>query len=609
MILIKNYNIPIWQIILAFLLISISSKAIAQISDADIDSFKIKDYRENLYISTDRDIYITGEKIWLKAYKMKGLTSIPSDLSKVVYAELLDSSNNPVNQIKIWVSGTSGSTGFRLSDTLSSGNYLIRAYTKWMLNYSEDLFFYKTITILNPFKNIDKLINHSKEQNTRSDFSSPAGVQAAERLINNENGSNLIIKIEPQKDKYLTREKVKIDISVTDMAGNPVETDLSISVVKPQLFNIDRINPLYRLNNLHNMSYSDTIKNSQRTVPDHLPEIEGPLLSGIIKNKTTNEPLKNIDISLSLVGKKSRCQFVKTNDKGEFNFVIREQNSFSELVIQPLSSEMSDSYVELSQPFCSTFNGNKPGIFYLDSSKTESINNAVINMQINNIYEPFRQKGPTIPIHAVTGDFYGKPDRRIKMSDYIELKNIREIVKEILPEIVIYRKNKKYSFKIINSYPYQPFENQALILVDGVPVYDIENLLNVSSKDLERIDIINRRYFFSDYIFDGIVSFTTKKGDLSALESDNSVYRQVFEGYSPLYNFYSPDYGIDSLRESRIPDFRNTLYWKPDLESTRDGKASVEFFTSDESGVYTIIVEGISSTGKTGFYNIPLLIK
>jgi hypothetical protein len=606
----KNYKIHIWQILLTFLFISISSNAVAQIAYADIDSFKIKNYQEKLYISTDRDIYITGEKIWLKAYKMNGLTGIPSDLSKVVYAELLDSSNNPVNQIKIWVTGTSGSTGFRLSDTLSSGNYLIRAYTKWMLNYSEDLFFYKPITILNPFKNIDKLINHSGEQNAVSDFSSPAGVQAEEGLINNENANHIIIKIELQKKEYQARDKVNIDISVTDVAGNPVETDLSISVVKLQLLNIDRMNPLHRFENLPDSGDRDAIKHFLKTIPDHLPEIEGPLLSGIIKNKTTNEPLKNIDISFSLVGKTARCQFVKTNDKGEFNFVIREQLGVSDLVIQPLSGEMSDSYVELSQPFYNTFNEKKPDLFYLDSSKTESINNAIISMQISNMYEPFRQQKQAEPINTtVKGDFYGKPDRRIKMSDYIELKNIREIVKEILPEIMIIRRNKKYSFKIINSYPYQPFENQALILIDGVPVNDIENLLDVSSKDMERIDIINRRYFFSDYIFDGIVSFTTKKGNLSALESDNSVYRQVFEGYTPQYNFYSPDYGIDSLTKSRIPDFRNTLYWKPDLKSARDGKVSAEFFTSDESGVYTIIVEGISSAGKTGFYSIPILIK
>jgi hypothetical protein len=195
------------------------------------------------------------------------------------------------------------------------------------------------------------------------------------------------------------------------------------------------------------------------------------------------------------------------------------------------------------------------------------------------------------------------------MSDYIEMRNIREIVKEILPDIMVIRKNKKYSFKIINSYPYQPFENQALILVDGVPVYDIENLLNVSSKDLEKIDIIFRRYYFSDYIFDGIVSFTTKKGDMSALESDKTGSRQVFEGYNPRYYFYSPHYSIDSLRKSHIPDFRNTLYWKPDLKSTADGKATIEFFTSDESGFYTIVVEGISSEGKTGFYSTRLHVK
>jgi hypothetical protein len=105
------------------------------------------------------------------------------------------------------------------------------------------------------------------------------------------------------------------------------------------------------------------------------------------------------------------------------------------------------------------------------------------------------------------------------------------------------------------------------------------------------------------------VSFTTKKGNMSALESDKFVYRQVFEGYKPKYDFYSPDYSIDSLRVSHIPDFRNTLFWKPDLKSAADGKASVMFFTSDETCVYTIIVEGITTAGEKGLYSFPLNVK
>jgi hypothetical protein len=606
----KNFGIRIFQIIVIFLFISINSKTVAQNSTADIDTFNILNYQEKIIVQTDRDIYITGEKVWLKAYKINKLTGTPSGFSKIVYVELLDSLSNPVNQEKVWITGTSGDTGFRLSDTLNSGNYLIRAYTKWMLNFSEDLFFYKTLIVINPFKNTEKLVNETLENIPGSSFPALTENQASTGLISNNNGSNLIINVQPQKEKYLPREKVKLDISVTDRAGNPVETDLSVSVIKPSLLNQDRKNPLPINDNLPLTFDQGLLNNSAKAIPDHLPEIEGPLLIGTIKNKITNEPLKNIDISLSLVGKTSICQFVKTNDKGEFHFVLREQYGLSELVIQPLSSDISTSYVELNQPFCNTYNLNKAGVFVFDSSKTESINNAIISMQINNMYEPFRQKKQIVPLNPTgNADFYGKPDRRITMSDYVELRNIREIVKEILPDMTVIRKNRKYSLKIINSYPYKPFENQALILVDGVPVYDIENLLTVSSKELQKIDIIYRRYYFSDYIFDGIVSFTSKKGDMSALESDKTGYRQVFEGYKPLYYFYSPDYSIDSLKSSRIPDFRNTLYWKPDLKSAVNGKTSVEFYTSDESGLYTVIVEGISLTGKTGYYTIPLLVK
>lgn len=230
-------------------------------------------------------------------------------------------------------------------------------------------------------------------------------------------------------------------------------------------------------------------------------------------------------------------------------------------------------------------------------------------MQINNIYEQARREKQSGQNFTGRGDFYGKADKSVKLSDFIELTNIREIVKEILPDLMVIKRNRKNSFKIVNSYPFQPFENQALILVDGVPVYDIEGLLNVPAKSMERVDIINTRYFFSDNVFDGIVSFVTKKGDLSVLEYDNSVYRQIFDGYKQKNDFYSPDYSSDYLKASRIPDFRNTLYWNPDLKFTPGNNASVEFFTSDEAGIYTIIVEGRTEKGQTGFYSTQLLVR
>lgn len=628
----KIYSINIRQFLLFLLSISANIASAGQISNLDIDTNSVKNYQEKLVVRTDRNIYLTGEMIWLKVYKMNALTGTPSDVSKVVYLELLDSLNNPVSQLKIPVFGASGSTGFRLSDTISSGNYLMRAYTKWMLNYSENQFFYKTLTIINPFKNIENLPVHPVSGNGGTGLSVRIENNSVQGKINNERGDLFNIKVEPDKEEYLKRERVKLNISVTTDSGDPVVADMSVSIIKRSLFSTGNLNYQNELRTISSAEYfkadsnfkvldnrlvsylddrneRNRVRLSMGLLPAYLPEIEGQLITGTIRNKTSNEPVKNTDISLSFVGKTARCQFVKTNDKGEFYFVVNDHYGISELVIQPLIREISDCYVDLPQPFCNTFNEIKPGMFFLDSSKMESINNAIVSMQINNIYDPYRQGSHLTSINTAKYDFFGKSDRGVKMSDYITLTNIREVVKEILPDLILVKKNKRYSFRIVNNYPFQPFENQALILVDGVPVYDVENLLNVSSKDIEKIDIITTRYYFSENTFDGIISFVTKRGDLSALGNDNSVYRQVFDGYQHQYDYYSPDYSSDSLKISHIPDFRNTLFWKPDLKSSVDGTASVEFYTSDEPGEYLILVEGLSSDGKTGFKSIPLLVK
>ena len=339
----------------------------------------------------------------------------------------------------------------------------------------------------------------------------------------------------------------------------------------------------------------------------YLPETEGQLINGMIRYKITGEPLTNTDISLAFVGKSARCHFTKTDEYGTFNFIVSE-TGLNEMVIQPLLSEPNECYVEINQPFISKFSKYELPSLYLDSSKIKAINNVIIGMQVNNIYMPFRQNIAE-PFKYVSPDFYGNPENTIRMSDYIELTSIREVVKEIIPNVYTLRQNGKYDFKLVNKFRGQPFENKPLVLVDGVPVYDIEKVLNISSKEIERADITNTRYYFSENVFDGIVSFITRKGNLEAMEFDNSIFRQVYEGYENQNVFYSPDYNTDLMKKSRIPDFRNTLYWNPVIHTGSDGKAEVEFYTSDESGEFTIIVEGITSEGKTGFSSATLIVK
>jgi MG2 domain len=569
----------------------------------DTKDSDIKNYKEEVFIRTDRDIYISGEEVWFKVYTLDGLTHSPDDLSKVVYLELLDKNNFPLRQVKIKTEKSSGSASFTLPDNISSGNYLIRAYTNWMKNFSTDEFFYRTISVINPFESIDHIkippdTKSSDSVNTKigalahGNIYDSDGNQIIKRSSAGYNSRVINYKITLDKPDYVSRELIRMQISATDMSGNPVQANLSVSVAKSGVVNSSGLSSFYRTGSVDSRIH-------RVEGPENLAELEGHIISGYLRLKATDEPLKKTDLSLSFVGKTTRCQFTKTDDKGAFNFVVKE-SGLNEIVIQPLSPDIAGYYIELNQPFSSIFSKFKPAEFYLDSSRLEKINKVIIGMQVNNIYEPFRQTKSEKSTNVIP-DFYGKPESTIIMADYIELTSLKEVVKELLPNVYTLKQNGKHDFKLINKFRGQPFENKPLILVDGVPVYDFEKVLSINSKDIERAEIINTRYFISGNVFDGLVSFITKKGNLGVMEFDNSIFRQAYEGCQVQNSFYSPNYSVVGSKDKHIPDFRNTLYWEPDSHTGKDGKAEVEFFTSDESSDYEIVVEGISSDGSKGY--------
>ncbi|RLD28862.1 MAG: hypothetical protein DRI73_11295 [Bacteroidetes bacterium] len=576
---------------------------------AESSENNIKNYREELYIQTDRDLYIIGEQVWLKVFKLDALNNKPNNLSKVVYIELINSAGFPVKQIKISSRKKSESVSFNLSDTLSSGNYLLRAYTNWMKNYNQKDFAFKNISIINPF-NPPGGIKIQKEE------------PVIDLLHYYPEGERIILSIEPDKTKYGSREKVRVEVKATDRKGKPIETDLSVSVTKSFLINETRTNIDNRHKHLSSLKTgisSDTLigindkplsftssnpdfmnqPNFTKTGHHYLPELEGNIISGTLISSTTEKPEKNKDVVFSLVGQVAKCQFYKTNDSGDFHFVMNE-TGVQEIVIQTLKAGSGDYFIELEPDFTNSSNHALPGPFYLDTSKLEKLNKSIISMQVENIYQAYRQDDQNLALVNDSINFYGDPENSVEISDFINLTTVREVIKEIVPHVTARKKDGKILFHITNDIIGQHFENDPFVIVDGIPFNDVEQILNMRSADLERIDVLNLKYFIDGQIFDGIISFVTKKGNLEILDFDYSIFRQAYTGYNKKVKFNSPNYRIDSLKNSRIPDFRNTLYWNPDLHMQKDGTLSFEFFTSDEPGSYTILIEGISPDGDTG---------
>lgn len=109
---------------------------------------------EKTYIHTDKDIYINGETIWYKAYLVNGVTHAISDQSKVVYLELLNTTDSVLVKQKLFVHNFSASGQIDIPENIQPGNYTIRAYTRYMLNDKNPVLFSKQITIWVPQNNL-----------------------------------------------------------------------------------------------------------------------------------------------------------------------------------------------------------------------------------------------------------------------------------------------------------------------------------------------------------------------------------------------------------------------------------------------------------------------
>ncbi len=50
--------------------------------------------------------------------------------------------------------------------------------------------------------------------------------------------------------------------------------------------------------------------------------------------------------------------------------------------------------------------------------------------------------------------------------------------------------------------------------------------------------------------------------------------------------------------DSPEPDFRTTIYWKPDVHFSAQGEAVVEFYAADTPTTYRVVGEGVTGIGK-----------
>lgn len=106
--------------------------------------------QEKVHLHTDKNEYLSGEKIWFKAYVVNALSHEPVAISEYVYVELADVSNVTLKRVKIKVDNGNYYGHVDIPSDAKQGIYTLRAYTMFMSNAGVDYFFRKPLIIINP---------------------------------------------------------------------------------------------------------------------------------------------------------------------------------------------------------------------------------------------------------------------------------------------------------------------------------------------------------------------------------------------------------------------------------------------------------------------------
>lgn len=214
-------------------------------------------------------------------------------------------------------------------------------------------------------------------------------------------------------------------------------------------------------------------------------------------------------------------------------------------------------------------------------------------MQVRDVYNQPIQTTQTI---TDSSSFYGTAQEEYTLNDYTRFPLMEEVMREYVKGVRLRKNNDRFIFKVVNGTRNIVYDNEPLVLLDGVPVFDTDKLMTLDPLKVMQIDVVTGKYFLGAQFFDGIVSFKTYTGDLAGFPIDPKAFTLDYDALERRSEFFSPKYESPAQLESRLPDPRQLLCWVPDFTFANQ-REELTFYTSDQPGTYQVIIQGISEQG------------
>jgi alpha-2-macroglobulin-like protein len=410
------------------------------------------------------------------------------------------------------------------------------------------------------------------------------GIARAERLAFINKHKQMNISIQTEKEKYLPREKVKMTLSVKDARGLPMPANLSMAVVNDQLISFaddKQGNILSQL--LLQQDINQKIEepafyfNEKEPKADkaldmvmltsgwrrftwekimaedfQFPTIKYPgekaLLSGTVMDAQTGKPLANTTIKIL-----NRIEYT-SDENGKFSITKLDLSSPAHITFCA-----KDFYPQAQQ----VYDYNQNMVVYLYNNNYYGYYNSVPSSSSKN-----RAGKSQVPMMEDAVAFSaGSQD-----NEGHAIEKAPQLNKQVLKAKMTRAEANDDAKKI-------------------APVMAKEEM-KVANKDmlLQEVEIRqNDKRFRNDEL-----------GELDLdLQNNGSVGNVSANKYYRARVYPSPNYDKQQNVETRT-DFRNTIYWNPNIEVGYSGKKTIEFYASDDITSFRTTIEGMSNNGAVG---------
>lgn len=525
---------------------------------------------ESIVLQSDRSMYVTSENLYYTAYCQKPPQISELEWSSVLYVELISWNGAKLAQTISPIEGGVAEGSMQIPKNVLSGNYYLRAYSKWMRNYSPYTYTYLPVKVINPYSpSVDK----------GPEIDEPPALSKVGAL--SEFSKEILIS--DLQETYGKRQLVEFELSLLDIKFTGI---YSLSVAKQG--RLDSLRNSFRFTNTNQTERSRKI--------EYLPEIDGLTISGKIINTRSGEPVSDMKINLSSYSG-SFYFFSTTSDKdGSFVFVLPNYEGKYEFHVVKESHTNDEYQILLANEFCHQPVALPYVAFLLEDQERLSAEEMLRNAQLSNKYahvdSTFQKENN---VHAA---FYGLPGSIIYEKDFIELDNMEEFFYEVVHNVVVGTR-KQEPYLIVNG-PSSLVAYPPLILMDNIPVTNIQNLLETSCRRINRVEVVDKGYVIGNFKYKGIISVFSEKKDMAGIELTGDSHFFSYQLFTDSEHSF-PDYS-ESTGRSNIADRRNLLHWEPQLQLSGQETVKVSFYTSDAPGNYMVYLRGLHPDGLSAIY-------